>query len=594
MIGRIIGNYQITSELARGGMGSVYRGHHLHLPREIVVKSILLAAYTPSALQHLKARFRREAYIQSQLDHPNIVRVYEFFALDDNYYLVMEYVAGMSLKELIARPGLPPTDQVVNLCGQALSALNYAHNFNYIDESDTQNTGIIHRDIKPANFLLDHKGRLKITDFGIVKVAGDEALTASGFQPGTVEYMSPEQLLGLDIDGRSDIYSLGVTFYEMLTGRLPFPRSVTGSDWGVRKGHVEIEPPSLGEIRPDIHPALTAIIMRTLRKNPDDRFQSAAEFLDALQEYERYAQPEGQYQPVASPQVTRSFFAGHTVIDHTAIVPEDTSSHDSTPHFAPATPYPVEEAMTIPIAPAYEVSEREPAITAARTSSLNPNSNPANRKVFISIPAPPPKRNWTLVAAAASVLLLAFALGTYFFSGRLEDSRTLSSASTKIEIPVASPFPVPTADTNARPKIIASAVDTSLLRQAHAFEQNERYPEAIERYEEHLRRYPTADDAKLISDKLVILRQFQGLIALASEAMENKRFGIARQNYQDALKLMPASELAKSGLSEAITGVDSVRTRRNKVRPGRNQPLRLRRNMRRLSPTPSAFAPPSR
>ena len=198
-----------------------------------MVKSILLSAFSPSAQSHLKARFRREAYIQSQLDHPNIVRVYEFFAAEDNYYLVMEYVPGMTLRDLLSRQGVPTPAQAVYLCKQALSALDYAHNFSYVDESDMRHTGIIHRDIKPANILLDNKGKLKITDFGIVKVLGEQGtgggMTQTGFHPGTVEYMSPEQLLGLDIDVRSDLYSLGVTFYEMLSGRLPFERSATGS-----------------------------------------------------------------------------------------------------------------------------------------------------------------------------------------------------------------------------------------------------------------------------------------------------------------------------------------------------------------------------
>src|SRR5215471_2001093 len=115
MIGRIIGNYQITSELAQGGMGEVYRGRHLYLPREVVVKSILLGAFSPSAQIHLKARFRREAFVQSQLDHPNIVRVYEFFASEENYYLVMEYIQGMTLRDLLARQGTPTSAQAVYL-----------------------------------------------------------------------------------------------------------------------------------------------------------------------------------------------------------------------------------------------------------------------------------------------------------------------------------------------------------------------------------------------------------------------------------------------------------------------------------------------
>src|SRR5499433_3660227 len=296
MIGRIIGNYQITSELAHGGMGEVYRGRHLHLPREVVVKSILLGAFSPSAQSHLKARFRREAFIQSQPDHPNIVRVYEFFAAEDNYYLVMEYVPGMSLRDLLSRQGAPTPAQAVYLLKQALAALDYAHDFRSQEDADYRHTGVIHRDIKPANMLLDAKGRLKITDFGIVKVLGEQtefAMTESGFQPGTVEYMSPEQLLGNEIDTRSDLYSLGVKFYEMLTGRLPFRRSATGSDWEIRKGHIELEPPPIPEIRPEIHPQLAAIVMRAMRKKTNDRYQSAADFLEAVLDYEQnYADKE--------------------------------------------------------------------------------------------------------------------------------------------------------------------------------------------------------------------------------------------------------------------------------------------------------------
>src|SRR5262249_44048361 len=290
MIGKIIGNYQITSELAQGGMGAVYRGRHLHLPREVVVKSILLGAFPPSAQALLRARFRREAFIQSQLDHPNIVRVYEFFAAEDDYYLMMEYVPGMSLRDLLALQGSPSTAQAVYLIKQALAALDYAHNFSYLYESERRHTGVIHRDIKPANMLLDTKGRLKITDFGIVKVMGEQTgslMTQAGFHPGTVEYMSPEQLLGREIDIRADIYSLGVTFYEIITGRLPFLRSDTGSDWEIRKGHSELDAPATLEIRHEVHPELAEIIMRSMRKNPDERYQSATTFLEALWDYEQ-------------------------------------------------------------------------------------------------------------------------------------------------------------------------------------------------------------------------------------------------------------------------------------------------------------------
>src|SRR6266511_8181 len=129
MIGKVIGNYEITSELAQGGMGAVYRGRHLHLPREVVVKSILLGAFSPSAQDHLRARFRCEAFVQSQLDHPNIVRVYEFFTAEENYYLVMEYLSGMSLRDLLSRQVPPTPGQAVYLHHRGLAAYDSPHGF---------------------------------------------------------------------------------------------------------------------------------------------------------------------------------------------------------------------------------------------------------------------------------------------------------------------------------------------------------------------------------------------------------------------------------------------------------------------------------
>ncbi|MEK7833938.1 MAG: serine/threonine-protein kinase, partial [Acidobacteriota bacterium] len=143
MLGKIIGNYQITSELAQGGMGAVFRGRHVSLPREVVVKSILLSSFPAHAQEQLKARFLREAYVQSQLSHPNIVGVYEFFTASENYYLVMEFVDGMSLRDLIKRQGILTPAQAIPLIKQALAALDYAHNFNYVDESGNRHKGII-------------------------------------------------------------------------------------------------------------------------------------------------------------------------------------------------------------------------------------------------------------------------------------------------------------------------------------------------------------------------------------------------------------------------------------------------------------------
>lgn len=545
MIGRTIGNYQIISELAHGGMGAVYRGQHLHLPREVVVKSILLGAFSPSAQAHLRARFRREAFIQSQLDHPNTVRVYEFFAAEDNYYLVMEYVQGMNLRDLLARQGVPSPAQAVYLLKQALAALDYAHNFNYLDESEHRHTGIIHRDIKPANILLDTKGRLKLTDFGIVKVLDEQTnmgMTQSGFHPGTVEYMSPEQLLGLAIDVRSDIYSLGVTFYEVLTGRLPFERSATGSDWDIRKGHIELDPPSLLEFRPEIDPALVAIIMRALRKSPNERYQSAADFLEALRNYEQqHAVKEQSLQsPLLKARETQAIKP--TVIDETATLPARPPVANQAP--SPPAKSSLEDAPTISLAE--RVSPSAPVkvpLTDVQPPAQTAQAGPTQ-----------PKRRWPLAVGGVGLLLVGTATGAILFSRQKDQNnkteQTLVATKLEAVTPTATPSPTATIRSVAKPKPSPWLAENNALRQAGALEQQERYDEAIKVYEDYLARNPNGADAGLVNSRIVELKKFQGLMANARLAVNAGKYGVARQQYILALQLRPTSQLARNGLVE--------------------------------------------
>jgi serine/threonine-protein kinase len=570
MIGKIIGNYQITGELAQGGMGAVYRGRHLHLPREVVVKSILLGAFSASAQTHLKARFRREAFVQSQLDHPNIVRVYEFFAAEENYYLVMEYVQGMTLRDLLARQGTPTPAQAVYLLKQALASLDYAHNFGYLDESDHQHSGVIHRDVKPANMLLDTKGRLKITDFGIVKVMGEQTglgMTQSGFHPGTVEYMSPEQLLGLQIDERSDLYSLGVTFYEMLTGRLPFQRSATGSDWEIRKGHIELDPPPIQEIRPDIHPQLAAIIARSLQKNPNERFQSATKFLEAVRAYEQSnAQTE---QTLRSPadRMTQPLAMKPTLIDESATL----LARESTPPRKSS----VEDQVTIPLGSS-QVSLAPPSSSGApapATSGIEAISSDPVLTNVLKITPPPSQpvqsgRKWLLAAGGAGLLLAGGAVGAMLFSQRqseqlapqttvvkVEPSAPIPSPSLSTLATPATPAPSPSASVAAKPKPSAAPaerpVEKSSLKLAQKFEQQEQYDEAIKAYEEHLARSPNSLDAAAITSYLNELRKVQAALTVADTAMGKQFYQVAVRQYTRALQLRPTSARAKQGMEEA-------------------------------------------
>jgi serine/threonine protein kinase/tetratricopeptide (TPR) repeat protein len=282
LTGRTIGNYIFCAEIARGGMGIVYEGRHTALPRKVVIKCIRPHAYTGAGHDELRERFRREAHIQSQIDHPKIVRVYEFFAGDEEYFLVMEHVPGSNLREMLERQGALPADRAIDLAVQALDGLAYAHTLCYVDETGNSGIGVIHRDIKPANLLVDEHGNLKLTDFGIAKVIGEKQLTKAGPSPGTVEYMSPEQIRGLPVDARCDIYSLGVTLYEALTGHVPFERALFDSDYDVLKAHVETDPPPMDSANSAIPAQLADVVMQSLRKDPEERWQSAADFRDAL------------------------------------------------------------------------------------------------------------------------------------------------------------------------------------------------------------------------------------------------------------------------------------------------------------------------
>jgi len=562
MIGKIIGNYRITSELAQGGMGAVYRGRHLHLPREVVVKSILLGAFSPTGQTHLKARFRREAFIQSQLDHPNIVRVYEFFAAEDNYYLVMEYVQGMSLRDLLSRQGAPTPAQAVYLLKQALSALDYAYNFSYLDESEHRHTGIIHRDIKPANMLLDTMGKLKLTDFGIVKVIGEEtglAMTQSGFHPGTVEYMSPEQLLGHEIDIRSDIYSLGVTFYEIITGRLPFQRSATGSDWEIRKGHIELEPPPILEIRSEVPPQLAAIVMRSLRKNPDDRYQSAAEFLETLQVYEQYF--TGKDQTLRSPSVkptqpqteplTRQAMKS-TLIDESATLlarqAQDESQFARKPH--------LEDDVTALL------KSNASSLAEAPTADL---PDPAGDKIPPRSGAGQSGRKLPLALGGAGLLLAGTAAGAIFFSQqkppapapRAEAAKVLTTSPTPA--PSSAPASSPVARVTKKPKPSATPAPASAekmnFKLAQSLEQRESYEEAIKVYKDYIDRNPLSADANIVSSYVDELRKMQLALALGDKAMSERMYPVARKHYLRALTLRPNSRRANEGLADAETNI---------------------------------------
>jgi serine/threonine-protein kinase len=253
------GRYRIMRKLGSGGMADVYLAEDEELGRRVAIK-ILNDKYAPD--DQFVERFRREAKNAAGLSHPNIVSIYDRGEAEGTYYIAMEYLDGRSLKELVVARGPLPIPDAIAATRQVLAALRFAHR-----------KGVVHRDIKPHNVMADADGRLKVTDFGIAR-AGVSQMTEAGSIIGTAQYLSPEQARGAPVDQRSDLYSMGVVLYEMLTGQVPF----TGeSPVEIAMKHLSDTPRPPSLLRPDIPPDLDMVVLRALAKNPEDRFQTAEE-----------------------------------------------------------------------------------------------------------------------------------------------------------------------------------------------------------------------------------------------------------------------------------------------------------------------------
>jgi predicted Ser/Thr protein kinase len=264
-----IGHYRIVAELGRGGMGVVYKAHEESLNRFVAIK-VLGEHLTEDPAQI--ERFIREAQSAASLNHPNIVQIYAVSEEDGRHYFVMEYVSGRSLQQILRTNGPLEPEQVARIALQTASGLAAAHE-----------QGIIHRDIKPANLLIDDRGLVKIADFGLA-LMGDAAsrLTATGMFMGTPGYLSPEQCLDQEVDNRTDIYSLGVTLFEALSGKTPF---VADSPLALLRQIVDVEPPDLGKLNPEVDPELRAIVARMMAKDRDLRVASCNELIGELETY---------------------------------------------------------------------------------------------------------------------------------------------------------------------------------------------------------------------------------------------------------------------------------------------------------------------
>ena len=376
LTGKQFGHYQIVAPLGEGGMAAVYKAYQPSMERHVAVK--VLPRHMSTSAEFV-SRFKREAKLLAQLQHPHILPVFDYGEADGYPYIVMPFVQSGTLAELLQKRklSLPEIRRVMTQIGDALS---YAH---------TQ--GMIHRDIKPSNVLIDERGNCLLTDFGLARMAeASTKITTSGAVMGTPAYMSPEQGAGSSIDHRSDIYSLGIILYEMVTGRVPYTAETPVA---IVFKHIQDPLPSARKSVPDLPEAVELVLLKALAKNPDDRYQNAEEFVRAIQK----AIPE-------------SNTADNSISEASLLM----ASQAPTYNFQPGQP----QSIATP-------SESK----AATSQNLQPHR--------FSI--------WAFVAfATIALVVIVMFVGTNLFNNQVSPSPSATSVVSQAIAPINSPVPLPT------------------------------------------------------------------------------------------------------------------------------------------------------
>ena len=350
-IGDDFGAYQLEEMIGHGGMSIVFRARHLALDRPVALK---LLAPELSDDPTFQERFVRESRLAASLDHPNVIPIYEAGEENGVYYIAMRYVPGSNLKALLRRDGPLDSAQTVSVIGQIASALSAAHD-----------RGLVHRDVKPANVLIvegagaDDSLHVYLSDFGIAKQQASN-VTRTGMFLGTAEYASPEQIEGKDLDGRSDIYSLGCVLYECLTGNSAYEKD---SEVALIYAHLLEPPPSARAVRPELSPEIDTVLAKAMAKKVDDRYGSAKEMAAAVREALTPSQARAQAEPEPVQAAAAPPPAPETVLAPTPPTPDAPAAAIAAAPPSPPPPSPSGEAAAPPAEPK---AATDPARSARR------------------------------------------------------------------------------------------------------------------------------------------------------------------------------------------------------------------------------------
>ena len=421
MIGTTISKYRILERLGRGGMGTVYKAIDETLDRVVAIKVL-----NPDlADAELMKRFRAEAISLARLNHPGIATIYELHRHDDDLLMVMEFVRGETLQKLSERLGPLEPPQAAHICIQILDALAHAHG-----------AGIIHRDLKPANVMVTDSGAIKVMDFGIARMLGGEHLTHTGYMMGTPAYMAPEQVLGEELDGRADLYSVGVLFYRLLSRELPFKADTAIS---MAQKQVAEQPTPIATFRPDLPAWCEAIITKALSKARDDRFPTPEAFRAALTAAVTPANL-GELPTLATPTASGMIRTGDMTLPR---------------------PFPV--APATPSSPQATAANEPTAISGTSPSAAVPNT------AATTAPAPErtgmtPMLRRTHLISAGVLLLIVLALGGLWASGLLNrrgsDQPQTATPPPDPSAPAAAAAGAPADQTPSAPAPAAQPVET--------------------------------------------------------------------------------------------------------------------------------------